>query len=116
MIYASGSSRRYSEGRYEVAQITVRTYLQKAQNGTPDQRITPPGRPRIVQAEHERHLLSQLDTHPDTTLEEHARMLHTATGLKISGRTVNRVFRRHRIIHKKRTRAFVINILMDGRV
>ncbi len=89
--------------RYEVAHITVRTYLQKAHEGTLDQRMTPPGRPRSVQAMHEQHLLKQLHTHPDATLMEHACMLHQATGLKISYRTVDRVFRRHGITHKKRT-------------
>ena len=87
--------------QYEVAHITVRTYLKKMQEGTLEQRISPPGRPRTVQAEHEAKLLEQLDSHPDATLEEHARMLHEATGLKISYRTVDRVFQRHHITHKK---------------
>ncbi|WP_420796044.1 helix-turn-helix domain-containing protein [Deinococcus cavernae] len=80
-----------------------RTYLQKAQQGTLDHRIRPSGRPRTVQPDHEQQLLNQLDTHPDATLQEHASMLHKATGLKISYRTVDRVFRRHGITHKKRT-------------
>ena len=50
---------------------------------------------------HEQQLLAQLDTHRDATLQEHADLLEAATGLKVSYKTVDRVFRRHRITHKK---------------
>lgn len=87
--------------QYEVTHRTVVTYLKKVEEGTLEQRLTPSGRPRTVQAEHEQQLLKQLETHPDATLVEHASMLEAATGLKISYRTVDRVFRRHHITHKK---------------
>ena len=59
------------------------------------------GRPRIVQEHHELQLLKQAEEKPDSTLEEHSVLLEAATGLKISFKTVDRVFRRHKIKHKK---------------
>ena len=97
----SGKTIQAVADHYEVNRNTVRSYLKKAEAGTLHERTTPPGRPRTVQAEHEQQLLRQLDTHPDASLEEHARMLLQATGLAITYRTVDRVFRRHHITHKK---------------
>lgn len=87
--------------RYGVTHKTVVTYLKKMEEGTLDKRLVPSGRPRKVQLEHEQQLLSQLETRPDATLEEHARMLQEATGLSVSYRTVDRVFQRHNILHNK---------------
>ncbi|WP_189642984.1 IS630 transposase-related protein, partial [Deinococcus piscis] len=39
--------------QYEVTHRTVVTYLKKVEEGTLEQRLTPSGRPRTVQAEHE---------------------------------------------------------------
>ena len=39
-------------------------------------------------------LLKQVNEKPDSTLEEHRVLLEEATGLKISFKTVDRVFRR----------------------
>jgi len=61
----------------------------------------PTGRHRTVTALHEQQLLAQLETHRDATLQEHADLLEAARGLKISYKTVNRVFRRPKITHKK---------------
>ena len=97
----SGKTIQAVADHYEVNRNTVRSYLKKAEAGTLHERTAPPGRPRTVQAEHEQQLLRQLDTHPDASLEEHARMLLDATGLAITYRTVDRVFRRHHITHKK---------------
>ena len=97
----SGKTIQAVADHYEVNRNTVRVYLNKANEGTLAERISPPGRPRIVQPEHEQQLLKQLSTHPDATLQEHACMLLEATGLKITYRTVDRVFQRHHITHKK---------------
>ncbi len=61
------------------------------------------GRPPRVSPVHEQQLLKQLDEYRDATLTEHARMLEEATGLRVSFKTVDRVFRRHNITHKKNT-------------
>jgi hypothetical protein len=55
---------------------------------------------RLV-AEHEQHLLQQVKSHPDATLQEHAQMLLQATGLQTSFKSVDRAFRRLGITHKK---------------
>ena len=80
---------------YQVGLDTVRVYREKAKQGTLTQRVKPTGRSRTVQAEHEQQLLKQLETHPGATLQEHADMLQGALGLRISYRTVDRVFQRH---------------------
>jgi transposase len=97
----SGKTLQAVAEHYQVNRNTVRVYVQKAREGTLAERISPPGRPRRVQIEHEQQLLRQLDTHPDASLGEHACMLLEATGLNITYRTVDRVFRRHRITYKK---------------
>jgi len=56
---------------------------------------------RTVKAHHEQQLLAQLETHRDATLQKHADLLEAAPGLKVSYKTVDRVFRRHKITHKK---------------
>jgi transposase len=97
-----GSTKAVAE-RYDVGCDTVRLYAKKAQAGTLAQRAQPSGRRRTVQAEHEQVLLTLLQASPDATLEEHAQLLQAATGLLISYRTVDRVFRRHGITYKKNT-------------
>lgn len=96
-----GASTKEAAQRFQVGLDTVRRFHKKDQEGTLDQRVKPPGRQRTVQAVHEQQLLAQLDDHPDASLQEHADMLLTATGLRISYRTVDRVYRRHGITHKK---------------
>ena len=80
---------------------TVNRYLERHRNNTLHIIPRPTGRHRTVTALHEQQLLAQLDTHRDATLQEHADLLEAATGLKVSYKTVDRVFRRHRITHKK---------------
>lgn len=63
---------------------TVELYLKKHAAGTLRDVKRPSGRRRTVQSEH-----------------EHARKLEAKTGLKISDRTVDRVFGRHGITYKK---------------
>lgn len=98
-----GASTKEVAERFEVGLDTVQLYRRKAQDGTLTQRLSPTGRLRKVQEEHEQQLLKQVASHPDATLQEHADMLREATGLDITYRTVDRVFRRHRITHKKNT-------------
>jgi transposase len=80
---------------------TVRLYMKKHEAGTLSQVKRPTGRRPRVQRKHEQVLLQQLEEDLDATLEEHARRLEDNTGLKISYRTVDRVFRRHGITSKK---------------
>ncbi|WP_019011934.1 helix-turn-helix domain-containing protein, partial [Deinococcus aquatilis] len=82
---------------------TVRLYVKKHEAGTLSQVKRPTGRRPRVQREHEQVLLQLLEEDLDATLEEHARRLEANTGLKISYRTVDRVFRRHGITSKKTT-------------
>lgn len=86
---------------FSVHLTTVKRYLQRHEEGTLHVIPRPTGRHRIVTAQHEQQLLAQLETHRDATLQEHADLLEEATGLKVSYKTVDRVFRRHRITHKK---------------
>lgn len=87
--------------QFSVHPTTVQRYLDLNQQGQLELVLTSPGRPRRVTSAHEAQLLRQLDDHPDATLTEHARMLEDATGLAVSFKTVDRVFARHGITHKK---------------
>ena len=88
--------------QYLVDESTVRRYLYKDRLGTLAQLPKLTGRPPKVTAVHEVQLLSQLDEENDATLEEHADLLAAATGLRVSFKTVDRVFRKHRISYKKK--------------
>ena len=82
---------------------TVKSYLAKKADGTLHQVCSSGGRPRLVQEHHETQLLKQVEEKPDSTLEEHRLLLETVTGLSISFKTVDRVLRRHKIKHKKKS-------------
>jgi len=87
---------------YRMSLKTVKSYVAKKADGTLHQVKGSGGRPRLVQEHHEMQLLKQVSEKPDSTLEEHRVLLEAATGLKISFKTVDRVFRRHHIKHKKK--------------
>ena len=87
---------------YRMSLKTVKSYVAKKADGTLHQVKGSGGRPRLVQEHHEMQLLKQVNEKPDSTLEEHRVLLEEATGLKISFKTVDRVFRRHQIKHKKK--------------
>ena len=87
---------------YRMSLKTVKSYVAKKADGTLHQVRGSGGRPRLVQERHEMQLLKQVNEKPDSTLEEHRVLLEEATGLKISFKTVDRVFRRHQIKHKKK--------------
>ena len=87
--------------QYRVHLQTVQRYLSLDDQGLLGVYVKPSGRPCTLQAEHEQQLLQQLVEHADATLVEHARMLETATGLKVSFKTVDRAFTRLKITHKK---------------
>ena len=86
---------------FSVDPSTVRRYLQKDLLGTLALPVRLPGRPPLITARHEAQLLSQLDTYRDATLQEHADLLYTAMGVKVSFKTVDRVFRKYKVTHKK---------------
>lgn len=88
---------------YRMSLKTVKSYLAKKADGTLHQVSRSGGRPRLVQEHHEIQLLKQVDEKPDLTLEEHRAWLETTTGLSISFKTVDRVFKRHKIKHKKKS-------------
>ncbi|PTA66308.1 IS630 family transposase [Deinococcus arcticus] len=98
---ASGGSVHLVAQQFSVHPTTVQRYLQLNQQGQLGLVRTSPGRPRRVTSAHEAQLLQQLADHADATLTEHARMLEAATGLAVSFKTVDRVFARHGITHKK---------------
>ena len=87
---------------YRMSLKTVKSYVAKKADGTLHQVRGSGGRPRLVQEHHKMQLLKQINEKPDSTLEEHRVLLEAATGLKISFKTVDRVFRRHQIKHKKK--------------
>jgi transposase len=86
---------------FSVDPSTVRRYLQKDRQGTLALPPPLPGRPPIMTAGHEAQLLSQLNAHRDATLQEHADLLCAATGVRVSFKTVDRVFRKYQVTHKK---------------
>ena len=107
-LVLGGATPEEAAHHFSVHVDTVKRYLERHHNNTLHVRVKPTGRHRTVTAAHEDQLLKQLETHPDATLTEHARMLEEATGLQICFKTVDRVFGRHQITHKKnsgRTRA-----------
>ena len=97
-LVLGGATPEEAAHHFSVHVNTVKRYLERHRNNTLHVRVKPTGRHRTVTAAHEEQLLKQLDTHPDATLTEHARMLEDATGLKICFKTVDRVFARHQII------------------
>lgn len=86
---------------FAVHPTTVARYLELDRQGQLGLVLTSPGRPRRMTPVDEAQVLRQLDEHPDATLSEHARMLEDATGLRVAFKTVDRVFARHGITHKK---------------
>jgi len=88
---------------YRMTLKTVKSYVAQKADGSLHAVRTSGGRPRIVQEHHELQLLKQVKETPDATLQEHRLLLEEATGLKISFKTVDRVFRRHKIKHKKKS-------------
>jgi len=100
-LVLGGATPEQAARHFSVHVDTVKRYVERHHNNTLDVRVKPTGRHRTVTAVHEAQLLQQLDTHPDATLTEHARMLEEATGLTICFKTVDRVFARHQITHKK---------------
>ena len=97
----SGQSRQVVARMYRVHIETVDTYLEKQRLGTLHQVGRSSGRPPRILPLHEQQLLKQLETHRDATLIEHASMLEEATGLKVSYKSVDRVFCKYNITHKK---------------
>lgn len=97
----AGHSKKAVTRLYGVHITTVESYLEKQRLGTLHEVGRSSGRPPRVGPIHEQQLLKQLEEYRDATLVEHARMLEEATGLKVSFKTVDRVFRRYKITHKK---------------
>ncbi|WP_161883044.1 IS630 family transposase [Deinococcus alpinitundrae] len=100
-LVLEGASPDEAAKYFSVHVDTVKNYLKRHRQNTLHIVTKPTGRHRTVTARHEQQLLAQLETHRDATLQEHADLLEAATGLKISSKTVDRVFRRHKITHKK---------------
>ncbi len=107
-LVLGGASPEEAACHFAVHVNTVKRYLERHHNNTLHLRVKPTGRHRTVTTVHDEQLLKQLETHPDATLTEHARMLEEATGLNVCFKTVDRAFARLQITHKKnagRTRA-----------
>jgi len=100
-LVLGGASPDEAARHFSVHVDTVKSDLERHRQHTLHVIAKPTGRHRTVTADHEQQLLTQLDTHRDATLQEHADLLEAATGLKISYKTVDRVFHRHKITHKK---------------
>ncbi len=101
VVVDGGTSFTKAEHHFSLQVSTVKRYMERHRQNTLHFIARPTGRRRTVTAHHEQHLLAQLDTHPDATLQEHADLLEVATGLKVSFKTVDRVFGRHKITHNK---------------
>lgn len=100
-LVEGGASVQEAARHFSVHVTTVQRYLTRHRDHTLHVIAKPTGRHRTVTPSHEQQLLAQLDNHGDATLQEHADMLEAATGLHVSFKTVDRVFRRHHITHKK---------------
>lgn len=100
-LVEGGASPEEAAQHFTVHVTTVQRYLARHRDHTLHVVPKPTGRHRTVTPAHEQQLLAQLDSHGDATLQEHADMLEAATGLKVSFKTVDRVFHRHHITHKK---------------
>lgn len=100
-LVEGGASVGDAARHFSVHVTTVQRYLTRHRDQTLHIIPKPTGRHRTVTPAHEQQLLAQVDTHGDATLQEHADMFETTTGLRISFKTVDRVFRRHHITHKK---------------
>ena len=101
--FEEGQSPESVAQTYRISLKTVKSYVDKKAAATLHQVSRSGGRPRLVQEHHELQLLKQVNEKPDSTLEEHRLSLETVTGLSISFKTVDRVFRRHKIKHKKKS-------------
>lgn len=97
----SGQRRQVVAHLYRIHIETVDAYLEKQRLGMLHHVGRSSGRPPRITPLHEQQLLEQLETQRDATLIEHARMLEETTGLKVSFKSVDRVFRKHNITHKK---------------
>lgn len=100
-LVEGGASPTEAAHHFSVHVSTVKRYVERHRQNTLHIIPKPTGRRRTVTALHEQHLLTQLETHSDATLQEHADLLEATTGLKVSFKTVDRVFARHKITHKK---------------
>lgn len=100
-LVLGGATAREAAHHFSVHLSTVERYMERHQQNTLHVIAKPTGRHRTVTAQHEQQLLAQLETHRDATLQDHADLLEAATGVKVSFKTVDRVFRRHQITHKK---------------
>lgn len=100
-LVEGGASPEEAAAHFSVHVTTVKRYVERHRQNTLHLIYRPTGRYRTVTAEHEQQLLAQLDSHRDATLQEHADLLEAATGLKVSYKTVDRVFRRHHVTLKK---------------
>ncbi|UBV45101.1 IS630 family transposase (plasmid) [Deinococcus taeanensis] len=100
-LVEGGASPDEAARHFSVHVSTVKRYLARHRAGTLHVVARPTGPHRTVTADHEMQLLAQLETHRDATLQEHADMLEASTGVRVSYKTVDRVFQRHHITHKK---------------
>jgi len=100
-LVLGGASPDEAARHFSVHVDTVKSDLERHRQNTLHVVARLTGRHRTVTALHEQQLLAQLETRWDATLQEHADLLEAATGLKMSDKTVDRVFRRDKITHKK---------------
>ena len=86
---------------FSVSLASVKRFVkQKREQGHLRSKV-PPGRPRTLSEEDERHLAEQVKRHKDASLQEHAEMFNEATGHAISFMSVQRTLTRLGVTRKK---------------
>jgi len=75
---------------FAVSVPTIKRYLKaRRETGHVEPKVIP-GRPKVVGAVLQAHLVAQLAAHPDATREEHCRLFKAAYSIKVSPASITR--------------------------
>lgn len=86
---------------FRVGLATVNRYL-KLERHAGSLRAEPiPGRPRAIRLDDHAALAAQVEAHNDATLERHAELWASATGGRVSAKTMGRALTRAKLTRKK---------------
>lgn len=96
-----GQNKNEVARRFGVSRWTVARYVKRAEAGNLAARPHPGGKPWLNEKQRE-VLRQQVEEHNDWTLEEHARALAEATGVKLKKSAVAKYLRKLGVTHKKR--------------
>jgi len=87
---------------FAVSTATIKRYLKRRRETGQVRALAIPGRPARKGAALEAGLLTQLEAHPDATLEEHARLWQATHGLLVSRDSMRRAIAQLGWTRKKR--------------